>query len=105
MPIIQQDPNLFGVSAQLKALSDSGDPLEVLDRVVDFEHFRPLLDEALAYKDGRKGGRPHFDPVAMFKAAILQTQHNLSDARTEFLIRVPGSLDSSRGRPPGRVPS
>lgn len=87
MPIIQQEPNLFGVSDQLKALSDSGDPLEVLDRVVDFEHFRPFLVEALAYKDGRKGGRPHFDPVAMFKAAILQTQHNLSDARTEFLIR------------------
>ena len=87
MPVINQEPNLFGVSDHLKRLSDSGDPLEVLDQVVDFEYFRPLLVEALAYKDGRKGGRPHFDPVAMFKAAILQAQHNLSDAKTEFMIR------------------
>lgn len=87
MPVIQHEPGLFGVSDHLKRLSDSGDPLEVLGQVVDFESFRPLLVEALAYKDGSKGGRPHFDPVAMFKAAILQTQHSLSDARTEFMIR------------------
>ena len=87
MPILQHEPSLFGVSDHLKRLSDSGDPLEVLDQVVDFESFRPFLIEALAYKDGRKGGRPHFDPVAMFKAAILQAQHNLSDAKTEFMIR------------------
>ena len=36
---------------------------------------------------GRKGGRPPFDPVSMFKALILQAQHNLSDARMEFMIR------------------
>ena len=35
----------------------------------------------------RKGGRPPFDPVSMFKALILQAQHNLSDARMEFMIR------------------
>ena len=34
-----------------------------------------------------KGGRPPFDPVSMFKALILQAQHNLSDARMEFMIR------------------
>ena len=36
---------------------------------------------------GREGGRPPFDPVSMFKALILQAQHNLSDARMEFMIR------------------
>lgn len=35
----------------------------------------------------RQGGRPPFDPVAMFKILILQVQHNLSDARVEFMIR------------------
>ena len=54
---------------------------------MDFEYFRPWLVEGLGYGDGSKGGRPPFDPVSMFKALILQAQHNLSDARMEFMVR------------------
>ncbi len=78
---------LFGLSDQLKRLSDSGDPLEVMARVVDFEVFRPALYTALAYGNGVKGGRPPYDPVAMFKVLILAAQNTVSDARMEFLIR------------------
>ena len=78
---------LFGLLDQLKRLSDCGDPLETMGRVVNFEVFRPALEKALAYGDGTRGGRPPYDPVAMFKILILQAQHNLSDARTEFMIR------------------
>ena len=78
---------LFGLSDQLKRLSDCGDPLETMSRVVDFEVFRPALDKALAYGDGAQGGRPPYDPVAMFKALILAAQNTVSDARMEFLIR------------------
>jgi len=79
--------SLFGLSDHLAQLSKHGDPLEVLDATVDFEYFRPWLIEGLGYGDGAKGGRPPFDPVSMFKALILQAQHNLSDARMEFMIR------------------
>ena len=79
--------SLFGLSEQLEKLSKHGDPLEVLEATVDFEYFRGWLVEGLGYGDGTKGGRPPFDPVSMFKALILQTQHNLSDARMEFMIR------------------
>ena len=79
--------SFFGLAEQLQALSRHGDPLEVLDRTVDFEYFRSWLVEGLGYGDGSKGGRPPFDPVSMFKALILQAQHNLSDARMEFMIR------------------
>ena len=34
-----------------------------------------------------KGGRPPFDHVLMFKTLVLQASHNLSDERTEYLIR------------------
>jgi transposase len=78
---------LFGLSEQLKRLSDCGDPLETMSRVVDFEVFRPALGEALAYGSGAKGGRPPYDPVAMFKVLILAAQNTVSDARMEFLIR------------------
>ncbi len=75
---------LFGLSEQLQRLSDCGDPLETMARVVDFELFRP----ALAYGDGAKGGRPPYDPVAMFKILVLAAQNTVSDARIEFLIRA-----------------
>jgi len=78
---------LFGLSEHLERLSKDGDPLEVLEAAVDFEYFRPWLVEGLGYGDGSKGGRPPFDPVSMFKVLIVQAQHNLSDARMEFMIR------------------
>jgi IS5 family transposase len=79
--------SLFGLVEHLVALSKHGDPLEALDATVDFEPFRGWLVEGLGYGDGSRGGRPPFDPVSMFKALILQAQHNLSDARMEFMIR------------------
>jgi IS5 family transposase len=78
---------LFGLSDQLKRLSNCGDPLETMGRVVNFEVFRPALEKALAYGDGARGGRPAYDPVAMFKVLILAAQNTVSDARMEFLIR------------------
>ena len=79
--------NLFSLSDHLALLSKHGDPLEVLDATVDFEYFRDWLVDGLGYGNGTKGVRPPFDPVSMFKALILQAQHNLSDARMEFMIR------------------
>lgn len=79
--------SLFSLSEHLERLSRDGDPLEVLADAVDFERFRPLLVEGLGYSDGAKGGRPPFDPVSMFKVLVVQAQHNLSDARMEFMIR------------------
>lgn len=67
--------------------SEHGDPLEVLERTIDFEYFRGWLVEGLGYGDGVKGGRPPFDPVSMFKALLLQAQHNLSDAKMALMIR------------------
>ena len=78
---------LFGLSDQLKRLSNCGHPLETMGRVVNFEVFRPALEKALAYGDGARGGRPAYDPVAMFKVLILASQNTVSDARMEFLIR------------------
>jgi hypothetical protein len=37
--------SLFGLSEHLERLSKTGDPLEVLEATVDFEHFRGWLVE------------------------------------------------------------
>src|ERR1043165_2465173 len=77
----------FDVDERLKQLSAKGDNLERLSAVVDFELFRADLERAVPRADGSKGGRPPFDHVLMFRTLILQSTHNLSDERTEYLIR------------------
>ena len=76
----------FDVEERLARLSGLGDQLEAFSQTVDFEVFRPDLEQALACSDGSKGGRPPFDPVLMFRIPVIQTLNNLSDERTEYLI-------------------
>ncbi len=80
------EPGLFDIDERLKRLSDLGDQLLAFAKVVDFEIFRPELLRALTYSEGPLGGRPPFDPVAMFKILVIQAANNLSDERAEFLI-------------------
>jgi IS5 family transposase len=40
---------MFGLSDQLKRLSDCDDPLETMSRMVGLEVFRTTLEEALVY--------------------------------------------------------
>ena len=80
-------PGFFDLDERYAALSRTGDPLERLATVVDFEVFRADLDAALAGSDRSKGGRPPMDAVTMFKVLILQALYGLADVRTEFQIR------------------
>jgi transposase len=82
-----RQPGFFDVDDRLADLSAKGDDLERLNAVVDFEAFRSDLEQAVPRKDCSKGARPAFDYVFMFKALILETSHNLSDERTEYLIK------------------
>jgi hypothetical protein len=77
----------FDIDERLKELSAKGDSLERLNGVVDFELFRVDLERAVPRGNRAKGGRPPFDHVLMFKTLVLQASHNLSDERTEYLIR------------------
>lgn len=77
--------NLFAEETQLQRLSKLGDSLEKL-KIIDFEAFRPLLENV--YKKERKSnaGRSPFDVVMMFKILVLQRLFNLSDDQTEYQI-------------------
>jgi transposase, IS5 family len=76
----------FDESDRLAKLSEQGDPLLRLSRVIDWEGFRPLLDSMLKVEARGKGGRPPFDYVMMFKVLVLQRYYNLSDDQTEYQI-------------------
>ena len=82
-----KQPGFWSVEDRLGELSAQGDPLEMLLEIVDFELFRPVLDEALDAGDRSKGGRPPFDAVLKFKMLYLQAQHGLSFEQAEHLVR------------------
>lgn len=81
-----RDYGFFDQDIRLSKLSELGDPLERLEKGVDFEIFRPILTQGLHVEPKGVGGRPPFDYVLMFKVLILQRYYNLSDDQTEFQI-------------------
>ena len=62
-------------------------PLQKLNKVIDWEIFRTILESELLNKSKVKGGRPPFDKLLMFEILILQSYFNNSDDQTEFQIK------------------
>jgi len=81
-----RDFGLWDQDIRLSKLSQLGDPLEKLNKGVDFEMFRNLLEEKLIKSPKGAGGRPPYDYVLMFKILILQRYYNLSDEQVEYQI-------------------
>ena len=77
--------SMFAEETQLQRLSKLGDSLEKL-KIIDFEVFRPLLENAFRKERKSNAGRPPFDVVMMFKILVLQRLINLSDDQTEYQI-------------------
>ena len=76
----------FDESLRLEQLTVTKDPLIKLKERIDFEQFRPLLEESL-YKEGKGiGGARPYDYVLMFKILILQRYYNISDDMMEYSI-------------------
>jgi hypothetical protein len=57
-----------------------GNPLETIDKVIDFEYFRPFLEEKLlnTNKKNNASAKP-FDVALMFKIMLIQRYYNLGD--------------------------
>ena len=79
------DENLFEEELTIEALSAMGNPLEQLSALVDFEMFRPELEDILVKKDCKStAGRPQFDVVLMFKVIFLQRYYGLCDKQIQY---------------------
>ena len=81
------EPWFFQLEDRLAGLSKTGDPLERLARVIDFEIFGEELDRALGRSERAKGGRPRSDAVLMFKILVLQALYGMSDEQAEYQIQ------------------
>lgn len=71
--------NFFNDGAFVEAYFESKKDMQILHKEVDWEAFRPVLLAKLKFSDQKKGGRPPFDPVYLFKIIVLQQLHGLSD--------------------------
>ena len=76
----------FDEDNRLNKISKLGDPLEVLEKAINWEMFRGVLTRACRKESTERGGRPPYDVVMMFKIIVLQRLYNLSDDQTEYQI-------------------
>ena len=77
----------FDKDFALEALNSKRNILERISKVINFELFRPILEDAVLNKNKKNnsGAKP-YDPVLLFKILILQRIYNLSDEATEYQI-------------------
>lgn len=84
----QTNRSLFESVQTLEALSKQGNPLEFISGIVDFEMFRPVLEERLQTQERKNNaGRRPIDPVLMFKVMFVQRLYGLSDEQAEYQIK------------------
>ena len=77
---------LFDEQDKLDRISELGDPLEKLNKSIDWSLFRSVFNNTFAKEAKGPGGRPNYDYVMMFKILILQEYFGLSDEQSEFQI-------------------
>jgi len=79
--------SLFDEQFSIEKLSEIGNPLEKINKVIDFEFFRPLLEGKLlnCQKKNNAGAKP-FDVVLMFKILILQRYYGLGDKQVQYQV-------------------
>jgi IS5 family transposase len=76
---------LYGMETQLGRLTRLGDPLEKINKLIDWEMFREQIEAAIR-KDMSKGGRPPYDVIVMYKITMLQQWYGLSNEGAEYQI-------------------
>ena len=59
--------SLWDENARLAKLSELGDALERLNRVINWEMFRPKLVKVFKKEAKGAGGRPPYDYILLFK--------------------------------------
>ena len=80
-------PGLFDWDERTDKLVSMGDPLERLNRVMDWELFRSDLQRVWEKERKSKAGAKPFDVVLMFKLLIIQRCYGLSDEQLEYQVR------------------
>jgi IS5 family transposase len=77
---------LFDLQDRLDKIDANGDPLVSLNRIINWELFRPDLEPIRQKERKSNAGRKPYGLLLMFKILVLQSLYNLSDDSTEQQI-------------------
>ncbi|MCB2218497.1 MAG: IS5 family transposase [Desulfobulbaceae bacterium] len=77
---------LFDYHKRLSRIDKAGDPLVELNKVVDWEQFRAIINRALEKPRKSPTGAKGYDPILLFKILILRSLYNLYDEAMEYQI-------------------
>jgi IS5 family transposase len=78
--------SLFDLENRYASLSKTGDPLERLNAIIDWEIFRPILERMDKKERKSKAGRKPTCRILMFKMLVLQRLNGLSDERLQYQV-------------------
>ena len=78
--------SLFDLENRYASLSKTGDPLERLNAIIDWELFRPILERMDAKVRKSNAGRKPTCRILMFKMLVLQRLNGLSDERLQYQV-------------------
>jgi len=78
--------SLFDLENRYASLSKTGDPLERLNAIIDWEIFRPILERMDDKVRKSNAGRKPTCRILMFKMLVLQRLNGLSDERLQYQV-------------------
>lgn len=78
--------SFFDGEKRYEKLTELGDPLEKLNKVMDWEMFRAKLTAVCQKEDYTKGGCPPIDVIIKFKASVIRRIYTLSFDQAEYQI-------------------
>lgn len=97
--------SLFANDDRARKRDTLGDPLQVLDRHIDFAAIAAVIDAKVKLGGSGRGGRPPYPTVLMVRLLVLQQLYNLSDDALEYQVLDRGSFQRFLGLThSGRVP-
>ena len=87
---------LFDGQHKVAKLAKLNDVLIRLKAQVDWDGFRPVVEEAFPQRDPRKGGQPPYDRLMLFKMLVLCRLYHLSAEALSGLLGLGAPARSAR---------
>lgn len=78
--------SLFAAQERKTKREQLGDPLQVLDKAIDFVALAEAVNKKLVIGDQGRGGRPPFPTELIIRLLVLQQLYNLSDEALEYQV-------------------
>ncbi len=77
---------LFDETFRHEKLEKQGNPLLKMKSLINWELFRPIIENSNREEAKGPGGRPPYDSILKFKMLILQRLYNISDEQLEYQV-------------------